>query len=153
MLKIDCKGKRTVGKANKGINVEKIIIGLKNLKRGEKEKEENSTELQKPSVEAEVYNNNKKCEWGKRKQLLKNLIGFIRANKIDNRGWGGEGDWEKKIQMNLQKKSKNKNNTCFSLVTASRVLSHTRNHSPPYLTMMPCNTVLICEPAVGLLRF
>ena len=29
MLKIDCKGKRTVGKANKGINVEKII-GLKN---------------------------------------------------------------------------------------------------------------------------
>ena len=28
-LKINCKGKRTVGKANKGINVEKII-GLKN---------------------------------------------------------------------------------------------------------------------------
>ena len=30
MLKINCKGKRTVGKASKGINVEKIIIGLKN---------------------------------------------------------------------------------------------------------------------------
>jgi len=29
MLKINCKGKRTVGKANKGINVEKIM-GLKN---------------------------------------------------------------------------------------------------------------------------
>ena len=29
-LKINCKGKRTVGKANKGINVEKIIIGFKN---------------------------------------------------------------------------------------------------------------------------
>ena len=29
-IKINCKGKRTVGKANKGINVEKIIIGLKN---------------------------------------------------------------------------------------------------------------------------
>ena len=28
-LKVNCKGKRTVGKANKGINVEKIIIGLK----------------------------------------------------------------------------------------------------------------------------
>ena len=28
-LKINCKGKRTVGKANKGINVEKIIIGQK----------------------------------------------------------------------------------------------------------------------------
>ena len=30
MLKINCKGKRTIGKANKGINVEKIKIGLKN---------------------------------------------------------------------------------------------------------------------------
>jgi len=28
MLKIDCKGKRTVGKTNKGMNIEKII-GLK----------------------------------------------------------------------------------------------------------------------------
>ena len=28
-LKINCEGERTVGKANKGINVEKIIIGLK----------------------------------------------------------------------------------------------------------------------------
>ena len=31
-LKINCKGKRTVGKANKWINVEKIIIGLETLK-------------------------------------------------------------------------------------------------------------------------
>ena len=29
-LKINCKGKRTVGKANKGTNIEKNIIGLKN---------------------------------------------------------------------------------------------------------------------------
>ena len=28
-LKINCKGKRTVGKANKGVSVEKIITGLK----------------------------------------------------------------------------------------------------------------------------
>ena len=28
-LKINCKGKRTAGKVNKGINVEKIIIDLK----------------------------------------------------------------------------------------------------------------------------
>ena len=28
ILKINCKGKRTVGKANKGINVEKIKIGF-----------------------------------------------------------------------------------------------------------------------------
>ena len=30
MLEINCKGKRTVGKGNKGIKVEKIIISLKN---------------------------------------------------------------------------------------------------------------------------
>ena len=37
MLKINCKGKGTVGKANKGINVEKIIIGLKiKIKKREK---------------------------------------------------------------------------------------------------------------------
>jgi len=59
MLKINCKGKRTVGKANKGINIEKIK-GLK-LKKEERKKEENSAELQKPNVEAEVYNN-KKCD-------------------------------------------------------------------------------------------
>ena len=28
-----------------------------------KKKKENSTELQKPSTEAEVYNNTKKCDW------------------------------------------------------------------------------------------
>jgi len=28
----------------------------------EKEKKENSTELQRPKVEAEVYNNNKNCD-------------------------------------------------------------------------------------------
>ena len=31
MLKNNCKGKRTVGKTNKRINVEKIIIGLKKI--------------------------------------------------------------------------------------------------------------------------
>ena len=30
ILKINCKGKIRVGKPNKGINVEKIIIDLKN---------------------------------------------------------------------------------------------------------------------------
>ena len=49
-LKINCKGKRTVGKADKGINVEKIIIDFKKLKikilkRERKKKEENSIEL------------------------------------------------------------------------------------------------------------
>ena len=46
----------------------------------------NSTELQKPNVGAEVYNNNKKCDWGERKKnkKLKSLIGFLSANEIDN---------------------------------------------------------------------
>ena len=74
-LKINFKGKRTVRKANKGINVEKhnsfkkikIIKKRKKWKkkekRGKKKKEENATELQKPNIEAEVYSNNKKYDW------------------------------------------------------------------------------------------
>ena len=44
-MKINCKGKRTIGKASNGINVEKYIIGLKKLKhkiikkRGKKKEE------------------------------------------------------------------------------------------------------------------
>ena len=41
--KINCNGKRIVGKANKGINVEKNIIGLKKLKLKKERKKENST--------------------------------------------------------------------------------------------------------------
>ena len=55
----------------------------------------------------------------------------------------------KKIQKNLQNKSKDKNNKCFSWVTAVRVLCRPGNHSPPYLPRMPSNTVLIPGPAVG----
>ena len=36
ILKINCKGKRTVGKADQGINVGKIIIGLKIKKKKKK---------------------------------------------------------------------------------------------------------------------
>ena len=58
--------------------MQKNIVGLKKLKvkivekrkdfkkRKEKkrgEKKESSTELQKPNIDAEVYNNNKKCDW------------------------------------------------------------------------------------------
>ena len=32
--------------------------------------EENSTELQKPNTEAEVYNNNKKCDRGEKSSKL-----------------------------------------------------------------------------------
>ena len=40
----------------------------------------NSTEPQKPYIEAEVYNNNKKCYWEKNK--LKSLIGFVVPIKL-----------------------------------------------------------------------
>jgi len=32
------------------------------MNKGKEKKKENSTELQRPSAEAEVYNNNKKCD-------------------------------------------------------------------------------------------
>ena len=35
---------------------------MKIKKREKEKKKENSTELQKPNIEAEVYNNNKKCD-------------------------------------------------------------------------------------------
>ena len=67
-------------------------------------KEENSTELQKANIQAEVSDNSKKCDWGKKKkkqqQKFKRLIGFLSANKIDNYnvGGGGRKEKEKKIQ-------------------------------------------------------
>ena len=44
-----------------------------NLKKREKKKEENSTELQKPNVEAEVYDN-KKYDWGGKKAQKLNWV-------------------------------------------------------------------------------
>ena len=80
MWKINCKGKRT-RKSKQRNKREKIIIGLKNFKlkkqKRKKKREKNSTELQKPNIEAEVYDN-KKCDWEKK---LKSLIGFLSANK------------------------------------------------------------------------
>ena len=61
---------------------------------------------------------------------------------------GGENKG-KKIQKNLQRKSKHKNNKCFSWITAIRVLSLAGSHSPPYLPRTPSNTVLISRPVVG----
>ena len=40
----------------------KIIKKRKRKEKEEDRKRENSTELQKPNIEAEVYNNNKKCD-------------------------------------------------------------------------------------------
>ena len=86
--------------------------------------------------------------WLRKKKKLQSLIGFLNANKIDhyNRGLGKGG--KKRIQKNLQNKSKHKNNKCFSWVTVS-VLSLVGSHSPPYLPRMPSKSVLISGPAVG----
>ena len=56
---------------------------------------------------------------------------------------------EKKIQNKLQNKPKDKNNKCFSWVSAVSILSLAGSHSPPYLPRMPSNTVLVSGPAVG----
>ena len=70
------------------------------------EKKGNSTELQKPNVEAEVYDNNKKRDWGKKRKKLKSLTGFLSANKIDNYKRGGRKG--KRKEKNIQKNPQNK---------------------------------------------
>ena len=62
---------------------------LKIIKKRKEKREGNSRELQKPNLEAEVYDNNKKCDWGEKK--LKSLIGFLSAHKINNYNGGGRG--------------------------------------------------------------
>ena len=64
--------KSTIGKANKGINVEKIIIGLKNknFKKKRERKKENSTELQNPKVEAEFIKTTKNVTEKQKAQKL-----------------------------------------------------------------------------------
>ena len=50
--------------------LKKLKIKIKKIEKGEKKKKENAPELQKPNIEAEVYNNNKECDWGKKAQKL-----------------------------------------------------------------------------------
>ena len=93
-LKINRKGKRTIGKANKGINVEKIIIGLKIKKKKGRErgKKENSSELQKLNIRQRFITIIKNVTEGGKK--LKSLIGLHTANKINN--YNREGEKKKK---------------------------------------------------------
>ena len=56
------------------------------------------------------------------------------------------------MQKNLQNKSKNKNNNCFSWLTALRVLSLAGGYSSPYLPRVPSNAVVAFVPAVGALQ-
>ena len=78
---------------------------------------ENSTELQKPNVEAEVYSSNKKCDWGKKK--FKSLIGFHRAIKpTTTTEEKKKRKKEKKNPKDSTEQVKNKNYKCCSWVTA-----------------------------------
>ena len=103
-------------------------------KREKKIKRENSTEPQKPNIEAGVYNN-KKCDWEKKN--LKSLIGFLSANKINNYN---RGEKRKKKCKRIYRTCQKMSNKCFSWVTAVRVLSLTGSHSPPYLPKIPSNS-------------
>ena len=70
--------------------------------------------MQKPNIEAEVYNNNKSVT--EKRKKLKSLIRFHSVSKINNynrEGVGEGGKRKKKIQKKLQNKSKHKNNKCF----------------------------------------
>ena len=101
-------------------------LKIKIKKKEERKKKENSTELQKPNIEAEVYDNDKKYDWGEKKKL-KSLIRFHSANKIHNYNVGEGG-----IQKNLQSKWKHKNNVflesllqeSFSLLGVTVHLTH-----------------------------
>ena len=70
----------------KNLNYKKREKRNKWKKKGKKKGggRENSKELQKPNIEAEVYNSNKTSLKKKKKINLKSLIGFLSANKIDN---------------------------------------------------------------------
>ena len=61
---------------------------------------------------------------------------------------GGKREKRKRIQKNLENKSKHKNNKGFSWVTAVRGLYLVGSHSPLHLPRMSSNTVLISGPAV-----
>ena len=56
MLKINCKVERTVGKANKGMNVEKIIIGFKNLKKKRKTPQNSKSSKQRQKFMTTIKN-------------------------------------------------------------------------------------------------
>ena len=65
--------------------------------------------MQKPNVVVEVYNNNKKCGWGTKKQNSKSLIGFLSANKIDNYNIRGEKEnkkWKKNPEESTEQAKK-----------------------------------------------
>ena len=51
-----------VEKNNNRFKNQKLKLKKEKRKKEKKERKENSAELQKPNIEAEVYNSNKKCD-------------------------------------------------------------------------------------------
>ena len=95
------QGEKNSRKSKQGNKCRKNNNLFKNLKK-RKKKKENSTELQKPNIQAEVYNNNKNVTEKEKKKRLKILNRFHIANKIDKYkvGAGGGGEKEKRKKKN-----------------------------------------------------
>ena len=88
---------------------------FKNGKRKKKEEGGNTPQNYKSPTQRQRFITAIKNVTGKKIKKLRRVIKFHSANKIDNYSRvGGKGKKKKKIQKNLQSKSKHKNNTCFS---------------------------------------
>ena len=107
--------------------------------------------MQKPIVEADVYDNNKKCEWGE-KNKFKSLTGFLTVNKIDN--------YNRKESGEAKKKKKKKSKRIYRASQKIRLmlfLSHCcqspflhwelQSTSPPWDALQRCAD--LSGPAVG----
>ena len=91
----DCRKGKQRNKCRKNNDRFKILKIKIKKKENRKKKKENSPELQNLNIEAEVFNNNEKCDW-ERKEKLKILIRFHSANKIVNYNRGGKKEKRKK---------------------------------------------------------
>ena len=67
-----------------------------------KKKKENSIEQQKPNVEVEVYNNNKKCDWEKKAQKLNWTHNTIKINNYNRRGGKGKKKEKKNPKESIE---------------------------------------------------
>jgi len=138
------QGEKNIRKSKQRNKCRKNNNKLKKLKIEKRKEKKKTPEKCKSPVEAEAYNNNKNCDWEKKK--LKSLNRFRSGNKIDNyNGVEGAENKSKRIYRTSQNIRIIK---CFSLVTALRVLSFAGSHSPPHFPRMPSNTVLISGPVV-----
>ena len=103
----------------------------------------NSTEVQKPYVEAEVYDS-KKCDWEKKK--LKSLIRFHSASKIDNYNSGGEK--RKKKKKKKCKKSQRIYRIIQNIIIINIFLESLLSESFPSLGVTVHVTSLGCPPTL-----